>query len=106
MAGPQRRALIEASSRHIQSAGVTRVKSKLRECILAAVAEMLRRRPVQEPTRGTRDKLTSLGQHCARQSLKPDHFKRLATNMDSVVNELSGAKQAQMSRQRVSELFN
>jgi hypothetical protein len=26
--------------------------------------------------------------------------------MDSVVNELSGAKQAQMSRQWVSELFN
>jgi hypothetical protein len=78
----------------------------LRECILAAVAEMLRRRPVQEPTRGTRDKLTSLGQHCARQGLKTDHFERLATNMDSVVNELSGAKQAQMSRQWVSELFN
>ena len=55
---------------------------------------------MQEATPKTRDKLTSLGQHCARQGLKMDYFERLAINMDALVNVLSEAKQAGMSRPR------
>jgi len=78
----------------------------LRECIDASIAELVRRRLEQEPAGSIRDKLPSLGRHCARPDLDADHFDRLATDWHSLSNRLSGAKQAKLSRQQVSELFH
>ena len=52
-----------------------------------------------------RDKLASLGRHCARLGLPMDHLERQATDAERLLNDLSTAKQATMSRQRQTELF-
>jgi hypothetical protein len=78
----------------------------LRECINAAIGKLLLRRPRQEPASKPRDKLTSLGCQSARPGLRVGHFEGLATEWDSLSNDLAGAKQGRLSRQQVSELFN
>jgi len=78
----------------------------VRECILVAIGELLRRRPTQRAAAKTRDKLASIGDQCARPGLAPGYFEGLAMDGDSLLNTLSGAKQVQMSDEQVSELFH
>jgi hypothetical protein len=52
-----------------------------------------------------RDKITSLGRQCARSGLEEAHFERLAVDGDPLLNTLSQAKQAEMPRQDLNDLF-
>jgi len=89
-----------------QEGGPASVLIPLRECIEAAIAELLRRRPTQEPAGKAREKLTSLGRQCRRDGLDEAYFERLAVEADPLLNDLSGAKQGDMPRERVNELFH
>jgi hypothetical protein len=77
----------------------------LRECVNSVLAELLPRRPKQEPAKGYDGKVNSIGNQCARPRLKPDHFQRLATSAEALMNELSGTKQAELSREEQREFF-
>ena len=90
----------------LQGGGPASVLIPLRGCIDATIAELLRRRRSQEPTPKMRDKLASLGRHCARPGLPTDHLERQAPDMERVLNDLTTAKQAAMPRQRQTELFH
>src|SRR5436309_4662503 len=78
----------------------------LRECIEAALAELLRRRLSQEPAGKAQEKLRSIGRQCHRDGLDEAYFERLAVESESLLDDLSGAKQAPLPRERVIELFH
>jgi hypothetical protein len=84
----------------------TSVLIPLRECIEAALSELLRRRPLQEPASKVAGKLTSIGRQCARVDLPPGHFERLGADGDILLNDLSSTKQADLPREQLSALFN
>jgi hypothetical protein len=84
--------------------GEVAVLLTLREAIEAALSELIRRRPVQEPTPNNREKIRSIGRHCALSALK-DQFETLATDGHEIINTLSGVKQAALSRPELITLF-
>jgi len=86
--------------------GPVSVLVTLRECIDAAVTEMMRRRRVQEPAKTFEAKILSLGQHCGLPSLPDGHFDRLAADGKKLMDDLSAGKQHVASRERLIELFN
>jgi ketopantoate reductase len=77
----------------------------LRECLNATIGELLRRRTTQEQARRTFDKLASIQRQCGRVDLPEDHLERLASDTDTVLNDLSATKQADIDRERQTELF-
>jgi hypothetical protein len=76
-----------------------------RECIEATVATLLRRRPHHEPASGLA-KISSIGRQAGLPSLPADHFERLAGQHRGLSNALSAGKQAAMSPDAVSTLFD
>lgn len=86
--------------------GTTSVLIPLRESIDATITELVRRRPSQGPVKGWNGKIVSVGSQCGRPSLPSGHFSALGTDAETLMNQLSGAKQAGMSRDQVSEYFN
>jgi hypothetical protein len=90
----------------IGDGGPVSVLVSLRECIDAVITELVRRRPRQEVTKGWKGKVTSVGCQCARPMLSPDHFDRLGLDAESLMNQLSGAKQGGMGRDQLAEFFN
>jgi len=89
-----------------QDGGPASVLIPLRECLDSSIAEILRRRRTREPTPKVRDKLISLGRQCARAGLQVTYFERLGTDAERLLNDLSAAKQAGMSREQLTELFH
>jgi hypothetical protein len=90
-----------------QDGGAVSVLICLRECIDASVTEMVRRRPRQELiTGGWKGKVAAIGRQCARPGLPTDHFDRVGQEIDKVMNDLSGTKQAAMPRPQLLEQFN
>lgn len=77
----------------------------LRECINSIIGELLRRRPTQEPTPRTQDKIVSIGWQCGHKSLPPNHFIRLGEDLSDLLNNLSGAKQAAIARDVLMQRF-
>jgi hypothetical protein len=90
----------------VHEGGPVSVLIALRQCILSTISELLRRRPIQEATSKTREKLTSLGRQAGRSDLDETHFERLAVEVDKLVNELSRAKQSGIPRQELTASFN
>ncbi len=86
--------------------GPVSVLIPLRECINAAVSELIRRRPTQEPASKIQDKIASVGQQCARPGLQQDYFKRLGADVAKLLNNLSAAKQADVPRERLTQFFH
>lgn len=78
----------------------------LRESIDAAVTELVRRRPVTERAKPFREKIHSIGRHCALPALPAGHFERLAEDGAKLLDDLSGAKQDTISRALIIDLFN
>ena len=78
----------------------------LRESIEAAISELLRRRPKQGPAPKLKDKIISIGGQCGRSGLVAGHFDILAFNGAVLIDQLSGAKQGDLTLDGVSELFN
>ena len=90
----------------VQEGGPVSVLIPLRECINAVISELLRRRPVQDPTPKIRDKIASIARCCCRPGLDEAHFERIAAETDALLNQLSGAKQTAMARERLSDYFH
>jgi hypothetical protein len=78
----------------------------LRECIEAAIAELIRRRRVQEPAKPFREKIHSLGRHCAVSGLPGGFFDRLVADGEKLIDDLSDGKQRAWSRGSIVDLFN
>jgi hypothetical protein len=85
--------------------GAVSVLITLRESINVTLSELLRRRPKQEVASKTRAKVESIGGQCGRTGLSLQHFERLAGDAEDLLGRLSGAKQANMSREKIMELF-
>lgn len=90
---------------NVGDGGPVSVLITLRECINGVISELLRRRPTQERASKVRDKLISLGRQCARSGLDEPHFERLTADGEPLLDTLSKAKQAEMSRQELNTLF-
>jgi len=86
--------------------GPVSVLVSLRECIDAVITELVRRRPRQETAKSWDGKIVSVGGQCARPMLAAGHFSRLGVDAESLMNQLSGAKQAGMNRDQLAEFFN
>jgi hypothetical protein len=86
--------------------GPVSVLITLRECIDSVITELVRRRPRQEVARGWAEKVASVGRQCAHPSLLADHFSRLGADAATLMNQLSGAKQTDMDRDRLIDSFN
>lgn len=78
----------------------------LRECINRCISELIRRRPQQEETKNWQKKIASLGRQCGLDGLDALHFDRLGTDAESMMDQLSVAKQHGLTRERVMELFH
>jgi hypothetical protein len=90
-----------------QDGGAVAVLICLRECIDAAITEMIRRRSKQEPVAsGWKGKVAALGRQSSRPGLPADHFDRVGQEIEKVMNDLSGTKQAAMPRTQLLEQFN
>jgi hypothetical protein len=85
--------------------GPVSVLVSLRECIDAVITELVRRRPRQEPVKGWGSKIMSVGNQCARPMLKSDLFSRLGIDAETLMNQLSGAKQTGMDRDQLGRFF-
>lgn len=90
----------------VGSGGPVSVLISLRECIGAAIAELVRRRPKQEEVKRWSAKVVSVGGQCGRPSLPSDHFTRLGDDADRLMDRLSGAKQTGMDRTQLMGFFN
>jgi hypothetical protein len=77
----------------------------LRGAIDAAFAVLVSRRPTQEPAKNWYQKVRSIGGQCARAGLGIDVIERLAEDGARLNDELSEAKEAELSRVRQQELF-
>ncbi len=85
--------------------GPVSVLITLRECIGAVISELVWRRPKQEPAKKWSNKVVSVGRQCERPNMPHGHFDRLGVDADKLMDELSGAKQATMSRDVLAEYF-
>jgi hypothetical protein len=86
--------------------GPVSVLIPLRECINAVITELVRRRPEQEPAKNWKDKVVSIGNKCGRPSLPANHFDKIGGDAKLLMDELSGAKQTGMNRQRLMSYFD
>jgi len=89
----------------VADGGSVSVLISLRSCIDAAITELVRRRPQQEPVKGWYGKVVSLGQQCGRPGLDGGYFDRLGNEAENEMNRLSGAKQANFERTQLTESF-
>ena len=71
----------------------------MRESINATIAELLRRRPKQEPAKGARNKLLSITGQLVRDNMPQAARELLAEHYDQLVNDLSASKQKIYTRQ-------
>jgi hypothetical protein len=85
--------------------GPVSVLLSLRQSIDAAITELVRRRPIQGPVRGWKDKVMSIGTECGI-TMPTGHFDKLGADADRLMNELSGAKEASMTRQQIMTYFH
>ncbi len=90
----------------VEDGGAVGVLIVLRECINVCVSELLRRRPQQEEAKSWKAKLASLGRHCGLKRLDAAHFDNLGTVAESIIDQLSSAKQNGLSRPEIQFLFN
>jgi hypothetical protein len=86
--------------------GPVSILMPLRECIDAAITELVRRRPKQEAVKGWSAKVVSVGSQCGLAPLPADHFNRLGADAEALMNELSGSKQTGMDRLKLRVSFN
>ncbi|MEE9255304.1 MAG: hypothetical protein V3U43_10235 [Pseudomonadales bacterium] len=78
----------------------------LRESIQAAIVDLLPKRPSQEPAKNWQDKVISIGRQCGWRDLSPGHFERLGTDVESLMDSLSGAKRETCARQELIRRFD
>jgi len=70
----------------------------MRECINSTIAEMLRRRPRQEPAKSQREKIISIFRQIGEDGISEWAVENMATRWEKLVGELSSSKQKNYSR--------
>jgi hypothetical protein len=90
----------------LRDGGPVSVLITLRECIDAVITELVRRRIDQAPAKGWSGKVLSVGGQCARAPFDVHHFERLATDAESLMKQLSGAKQTDLDRECLARYFD
>lgn len=78
----------------------------IRESIQGTIGELLKRRPTTEKTGSLANKVTSIARHCGKMGISSDHVDRVAATTHALINELSGAKDQRMNRERIAALFS
>lgn len=78
----------------------------LREAIQQAVDELLKKRPSLGRTGGLAKKISAIGQHFGNAAISSDHIERIATSAHTLINRLSGAKDHEMGREQIADLFD
>ena len=71
----------------------------MRECVNGTIAALLRRRPRQEPAKSQRDKILSICGQLAGSGVSQWAIESLARRWESLVDELSGSKKRDYSRE-------
>jgi hypothetical protein len=84
---------------------VTSILIPLRESIEAALAELIRRRPQQEKTKGAKAKIVSVGAHCGKTGLSAAYFEQKGEEAEVLLGKLSGGKQAAYDRLQLTSLY-
>jgi len=72
----------------------------MRECINSTIAEMLRRRPGQEPAKSQRDKIISICKQLAGEDVSKWAIENMTAQWENLLDELSGSKQKTYSREK------
>jgi hypothetical protein len=97
----------EALKRPFADGGyATAVLIPLRESIEGTIEELLRRRQNAEKTGSWTKKVTSIARHCGKTSLSSEHVERVAETTRTLIDQLSGAKHRQMTRERIALFFD
>jgi hypothetical protein len=95
----------EAMERPATDDSVASITLPLRQSIEGAIAELTRRRPVQEKTGNAKAKITSIGVHCGKAGLSASYFEQKGEEATELLNKLSGTKEADLDRVRVTSLY-
>lgn len=77
----------------------------LRGAIESVIEDLMKRRPRQEPAKKWSDKVASIGATCGYSYLAPAYFPNLCATITPLWDRLSGAKQDDLTREQVVELF-
>ena len=77
----------------------------MRESIETTIQELIRHRPIQEPAKNQRGKIISIGKQLARHDILSSDIESWALQWDKLANELSGSKQAHISRDEWRDLL-
>jgi hypothetical protein len=77
----------------------------MRECIETTIQELMHRRPSQEPAKNQKGKIISIGKQLARHDILSRDIESWALQWDRLANELSGSKQANISRDEWRDLL-
>ena len=77
----------------------------LRESINASVSELILRRLPQEEAKSWKAKISSLGRHCGRAHLDSVYFDNLGIQAETMIDQLSSAKQKGLTRPDLQLLF-
>jgi hypothetical protein len=78
----------------------------IRQAIERVFADLLCKRPTQEKTSGTREKVRSICAQCRRSDVKNEQIERFANEANDLNDLLSNAKQVSFSRDEVREYMN
>jgi hypothetical protein len=78
----------------------------LRESIQGSINELLKKRPTTEKTGRWKKKITSIGQHCGKSDVSSNQIERVAAITHALIDELSGAKDRNMTRERIAGLLD
>lgn len=78
----------------------------IREAIENVIEQLLKRRKTQEPTKGVKDKIESIGAQCGIAGLASDHFTRLGEDVAAMLTLLSDSKQKELTREQITGLFS
>jgi hypothetical protein len=88
-----------------QSSPVNTSLIPMRESIETIIQELMRRRPRQEPAKNQKGKIISIGEQLARDGISRSDIESWALQWEKLANELSGSKQANISRDEWRDLL-
>lgn len=84
----------------------TAVLVPLREAIQNVIDELLKRRVLTEKTGGWKSKVLSIGHTLGSAAISAGFVERIATTTHTLVDQLSGGKDRDMSREHIFALFD
>jgi hypothetical protein len=88
-----------------QSSPVNTSLIPMRESIETTIQELMRRRPRQESAKNQKGKIISIGEQLARDDILRSDIESWALQWEKLANELSGSKQANISRDEWRDLL-